>query len=63
MHKIWMIFDPRRILVANAAFLFTLALLIHFILLSTDKYNWIEGSSAGDSVAASHMAPLPPTRG
>jgi light-harvesting complex 1 alpha chain len=37
-----MIFDPRRILVALTAFLFTLALLIHFILLSTDEYNWFE---------------------
>lgn len=44
MHKIWLLFDPRRTLVALFAFLFTLALLIHFILLSTDKYNWIEGS-------------------
>ena len=31
MHKIWMIFDPRRLLVANAIFLFTLAIFIHFI--------------------------------
>lgn len=46
MYKLWMIFDPRRTLVALFAFLFVLALLIHFILLSTDKYNWIEGSAA-----------------
>jgi len=26
-----------------AVFLFTLAILIHFILLSTDRYNWLEG--------------------
>lgn len=43
MHKIWLLFDPRRVLVALAVFLFTLALVIHFILLSTQKYNWIEG--------------------
>lgn len=46
MYKIWMLFDPRRVLVAMFAFLFVLALLIHFILLSTAKYNWIEGGSA-----------------
>ncbi|TVQ34594.1 MAG: light-harvesting protein [Geminicoccaceae bacterium] len=46
MWKIWLLFDPRRTLVALFAFLFTLALLIHFILLSTDRYNWIEGSVA-----------------
>ncbi len=31
MYKIWLLFDPRRALVALAAFLFVLALLIHFI--------------------------------
>ncbi len=43
MYKIWLLFDPRRALVALSAFLFVLALLIHFILLSTDRYNWLEG--------------------
>jgi light-harvesting complex 1 alpha chain len=62
MYKIWRIFDPRRVLIANAAFLFVLALLIHFILLSSDKYNWIEGSSATAPAAAAQMAPLPPAR-
>ena len=47
MWKIWLIFDPRRALIGNAIFLLTLALLIHFILLSTDRFNWIEGPSAG----------------
>ncbi|MDQ0419416.1 light-harvesting complex 1 alpha chain [Peteryoungia aggregata LMG 23059] len=36
-------FDPRKVLVALSVFLFTLAILIHFILLSTDRYNWFEG--------------------
>jgi light-harvesting complex 1 alpha chain len=43
MHKIWLLFDPRRTLVALFTFLFILALLIHFILLSTDRFNWLEG--------------------
>ncbi len=42
MYKIWLFFDPRRVLVALAIFLFTLAILIHFILLSTDRYNWLD---------------------
>jgi light-harvesting complex 1 alpha chain len=62
MYKIWMIFDPRRTLVALFAFLFVLALLIHFILLSTDRYNWLEGQAAMTSSSASYMAPLPETR-
>lgn len=45
MWRLWTLFDPRRALVALAIFLFTLALLIHFILLSTDRFNWIEGPS------------------
>ncbi len=55
MWRIWMLFDPRRALIALFTFLFVLALLIHFILLSTDKFNWIEG---GKTAQAQH-APLP----
>jgi len=44
MWRIWLLFDPRRVLVAMAVFLFTLAILIHFILLSTDRFNWLEGA-------------------
>ncbi len=45
MWKVWLLFDPRRTLVALFTFLFVLALLIHFILLSTDRFNWLEGAS------------------
>ena len=43
MYKVWMLFDPRRTLVALATFLFVLAIMIHFILLSTDRFNWLDG--------------------
>ena len=43
MHKVWLLFDPRRTLVALFTFLFILALLSHFILLSTDRFNWLDG--------------------
>ncbi len=43
MYKVWLLFDPRRALVALFTFLFVLALIIHFILLSTDRFNWLEG--------------------
>jgi light-harvesting complex 1 alpha chain len=52
MWRLWLIFDPRRTLVALAIFLFVLALLIHFILLSTDRFNWIEGPGAGSAETA-----------
>ena len=57
MWRIWLLFDPRRVLVALGIFLFTLALLIHFILLSTDRFNWLEGPHHG--AVATNMAPLP----
>ncbi len=56
MWRVWLLFDPRRVLVALFTFLFVLALLIHFILLSTSRFNWLEG--AGRPTAA-QMAPLP----
>lgn len=46
MYRMWLIFDPRRTLIALFAFLMGLALLIHFILLSTDRFNWLEGPRA-----------------
>jgi len=51
MWRIWLLFDPRRVLIGLFAFLFTLAILIHFILLSTDRFNWIEGPGAGPAAA------------
>jgi light-harvesting complex 1 alpha chain len=59
MWRLWMIFDPRRTLVALAIFLFVLALLIHFILLSTDRYNWLDGASAAPVVAAAPATTTP----
>lgn len=58
MWRLWMLFDPRRTLVALAVFLFSLAILIHFILLSTDRFNWLEGSHKGHT-AAMQAAPNP----
>jgi light-harvesting complex 1 alpha chain len=42
-YKIWLIFDPRRVFVAQGVFLFLLAAMIHLVLLSTgpDGYNWL----------------------
>ncbi|MDG2474515.1 MAG: light-harvesting protein [Rhodobacteraceae bacterium] len=41
-YKIWQIFDPRRVFVAQGVFLFLLAALIHLVLLSTEHFNWFE---------------------
>ena len=61
MWRMWLLFDPRRVLIALGTFLFALALLIHFILLSTDRFNWIEGPRAArGGVKAAQLVPLPP---
>jgi len=39
--KMWLLFDPRRIMIALAAFLAVLALLIHFLCLGSERLNWI----------------------
>ena len=47
MWRIWLLFDPRRALVMLFTFLFGLAIVIHFILLSTDRFNWLDGPRKG----------------
>jgi len=54
MWRVWQMFDPRRALVALFVFLFILALLIHFILLSTERFNWLD--TAGTSAVAAAPA-------
>lgn len=59
MWRVWLLFDPRRVLVALSVFLFVLALLIHFILLSTSRFNWLEGPTRPGNTPAAQLAPLP----
>lgn len=59
MWRVWLLFDPRRTLIALFTFLFTLALLIHFILLSTDRFNWLEGPSAAAVIEVPQNSPMP----
>jgi light-harvesting complex 1 alpha chain len=58
MWRLWLLFDPRRTLIALFTFLFALALLIHFILLSSPKFNWIDGPNA----KVAQTAPVPPAQ-
>ncbi len=43
MWRVWLVFDPRRALIAQSVFLMTLALMIHFVLMSTERFNWFVG--------------------
>ena len=63
MWRIWLLFDPRRTLIALSVFLMVLALLIHFILLSTDRFNWLNGPAAGGAaVSMQSTVTAPPLR-
>jgi light-harvesting complex 1 alpha chain len=59
MWRIWRLIDPLRALVAQAIFLFGLAAMIHLILLSTSKYNWLDGPVGGKKAVAAVNAPMP----
>ena len=50
-YRIWMIFDPRRVFVAQGVFLFLLAVMIHLVLLSNPQTNWLQRAFAPDVVA------------
>jgi len=71
MHRIWLMYDPRRVMVAVVGFIGFLALTIHFILLSSQRYSWIENGTlsavqapvgASAPATAAEMSPLPPGR-
>ena len=44
MWRIWRLYDPLRAMVVQGIFLFALAAMIHLILLSTNKFNWLDGA-------------------
>ncbi len=55
MYRIWLLFDPRRALVAMFIFLFALAIFIHFVILSTERFNWFEGSAVASAAQTTAM--------
>jgi light-harvesting complex 1 alpha chain len=60
MWRLWLLFDPRRALIGLFTFLFVLALVIHFILLSTNRFNWLDGPRPAATAASTSM-PTPAT--
>jgi light-harvesting complex 1 alpha chain len=47
MWRTWLYFDFKKLFIALHVGLAVLALTIHFILLSTDRYNWLAGPAGG----------------
>jgi len=58
MWRVWRLYDPLRAMVVQGIFLFGLAAMIHLILLSTNKFNWLDGPKAAASASAQY-SPLP----
>jgi light-harvesting complex 1 alpha chain len=58
MHKLWLVFDPRTTLITLFAFLFALALVIHYALLCSDGFDWLLGPDYAP-VTNANMTPLP----
>ena len=57
MWRIWRLYDPLRAMVVQGIFLFGLAAMIHLILLSTNKFNGLDGPKM--AAVASANAPMP----
>ena len=43
MWRIWKLYDTLRAMAIQGIFLFGLAAMIHLILLSTVRFNWLDG--------------------
>jgi light-harvesting complex 1 alpha chain len=57
LYKIWMIINPRLALIGLFSFLIVLGVGIHFILLSTTDFNWLEDGIPAVEVAAPAAVP------
>ena len=67
MWKTWQWFDPRQYVAVLFGFNLVLALVIHFILLSTPRYHWLGDPAKGPGTAmaptpAQQMSALPPSQ-
>jgi light-harvesting complex 1 alpha chain len=59
MWRIWKLYDPLRAMLVQGVFLFGLAAMIHLILLSTAKFNWMDGMSQAEYTAAIQNSSMP----
>ena len=56
MWRVWRLYHPLRAMVVQGVFLFALAAMIHLILLSTARYNWLDGMTQEQLKAAEAKA-------
>ncbi len=58
MWRVWKLFDPLRAMVIQGVFLFALAAMIHLILLSTVRFNWLDGVPQAEIMSSTDVAPV-----
>jgi Antenna complex alpha/beta subunit. len=59
MWRVWKLFDPLRAMAVQGVFLFGLAAMIHLILLSTVRFNWMDGMSQVEYKASIQNSSMP----
>jgi light-harvesting complex 1 alpha chain len=59
MWRVWKLYDPLRAMVVQGVFLFGLAAMIHLILLSTVRFNWMDGMSQAEYTASIQNSSMP----
>jgi len=59
MWRIWKLYDPLRAMLVQGIFLFGLAAMIHLILLSTARFNWMDGMSQTEYKASVQNSSMP----
>ena len=62
LYKIWLAFDPRTALMGLGAFLFVLALFIHYMLLRSPEFDWLQGPDYVPVTLSAGMSALPAGR-
>ncbi|MBM3380341.1 MAG: light-harvesting antenna LH1, alpha subunit [Betaproteobacteria bacterium] len=56
MWRYWRLIDPRKAIVATGIFMGALAFMIHLIVLSSDRYQWIDTKPLPNKAAAAAPA-------
>ena len=67
MWRIWMLMDPRKVIIIGGALVATIVATNHFVQLSTNYSCWLDGTGSGTCLAPApsaarnvqHNAPLP----
>ena len=59
MWRVWKLYDPLRAMVVQGVFLFGLAAMIHLVLLSTVRFNWMDGMSQAEYKASIQNTSMP----